>query len=131
MGPRALFGAIVTFFTAGAFAVAGAEMLSIHSIAGNTIAELFYEAMGVFSIAMAGLTLLIALILDRTLRPVGGTTGAAAPATAATAPAHPPVAGPGQWRCTLVNAQGEPCALVRNHAGEHMTAADVSRAQVG
>jgi hypothetical protein len=131
MGPRALFGAIVTFFTAGAFAVAGAEMLSIHSIAGNTIAELFYEAMGVFSIAMAGLTVLIALTLDGGLGRVEVTTSAAAPATVATAPPYPPVAGPGQWQCTFVNAQGEPCALVRNHAGQHMTLADVSRAQMG
>jgi hypothetical protein len=47
-------GAIVAALTAGAFAVAGLPMLNLQSQAGDTVAEFFDHAMGLFSLAMAG-----------------------------------------------------------------------------
>ncbi len=37
---------------------------------------------------------------------------------------QPTAAGPGQWRCRVVNSSGEQCALVLNHPGDHKTLAE-------
>lgn len=49
--------------TAGAvvFVMAGSKMRSIESISGDSIAEAFYEAMGLFAYGMAVLCLLVGL----------------------------------------------------------------------
>jgi hypothetical protein len=55
-------------FTAGAaalFVVAGLKMTSLRSESGNTIAELFDQAMGLFSYGMAALTVLGGIAADR------------------------------------------------------------------
>jgi hypothetical protein len=45
--------------TAIVFVVAGIQMLGIRSVAGDTINEAFYNAVGVLSFGLAGLALLI------------------------------------------------------------------------
>jgi hypothetical protein len=57
----ALFKLIAVVLTAAVFLYAGFLMLEIESEAGNTVAEAFYNAMGVFSLAMAGLTIVAAI----------------------------------------------------------------------
>ncbi len=49
-------------------------MLGLHSVAGNTVAELFYNAMGIFSFGMAGLTILLALTLANIIKTAAATT---------------------------------------------------------
>lgn len=61
----AFIGALITIAAAGAFVVAGLQMVSLRSEAGNTIAELFDNAVGIFSFGMAGLTLLAGIAVDR------------------------------------------------------------------
>ena len=53
---RWIFGVI----TAIVFVVAGIQMLGIRSVAGDTINEAFYNAVGVLALGLAGLALLIA-----------------------------------------------------------------------
>lgn len=65
--------AAVTALAALAFAVAGFQMVSLHSAAGNTIAELFDQATGIFAFGMAGLAILAAILagiaVDRLVKP--------------------------------------------------------------
>ena len=56
---------IVASVAALIFAVAGTQMISLHSEAGNTVAELFDHAMGLFSLGMAALVLLGGLAVDQ------------------------------------------------------------------
>jgi hypothetical protein len=53
---------------AGAFALAGLNMVGLESQAGNTVAEAFYNAMGIFSFGMAGLVLAAGIAVDRLIR---------------------------------------------------------------
>ena len=52
--------AVLGLVTAGVFGIAGFRMLALESQAGNTVAEAFYQGMGIVSLAMGGLTLLVA-----------------------------------------------------------------------
>ena len=71
----AAIGAILGVVAAVVFVVAGAAMVGLRSQAGNTVAEAFYQAMGVFSFGMAGMALLAILILDRLILLAGVTEG--------------------------------------------------------
>lgn len=122
-----LFAALAAVGGVLAFGLAGLEMVSLRSVAGNTVEEAFFQAMGIFSFGMAALVVIGAVVADRLLRtasviqavgPAGG-PGAYAPV----APSGPPVAG--QWRCRTRTNDGQQCALVMNHAGEHRTEAQV------
>ena len=55
------FRLIAGIAAAIAFVVAGAEMTSLESEAGNTVAEAFDNAMGVFSYGMAALSIALAM----------------------------------------------------------------------
>jgi hypothetical protein len=73
-------GAVITVVAALAFALAGLQMVTLRSEAGNTIAELFDQGMGVACFGMAGLTLLAGIAVDRLMLIArqGKTPGAAA-----------------------------------------------------
>lgn len=51
---------MAALLAAGLFANAGAEMINLESQAGNTVAEAFYNAMGVFAFGMAALSVAVA-----------------------------------------------------------------------
>jgi uncharacterized membrane protein YccC len=77
----AAIGALITLLAAGAFALAGYTMVSLRSESGNTVAEAFDQAMGIFSFGMAGLVLLGGLAVDRLIaintKPATGDPGLA------------------------------------------------------
>ncbi len=52
---------VVAIVAAGIFVVAGNELRGLESVSGNSVAEAFYNKMGIFSYGMAGLSLLIGL----------------------------------------------------------------------
>jgi hypothetical protein len=60
-----IVGSLTAILAAVAFAAAGRAMISLQSQAGNTVAEAFYQAMGLFSFGMAGLALLGGLVVAR------------------------------------------------------------------
>ncbi len=62
-----IVGAVITITTGLAFLLAGLNMVALRSQSGNTVAELFDQAMGIFCFGMAGLVLLVGLALDRLL----------------------------------------------------------------
>lgn len=47
---------------AAVFAFAGLTMLSIRSISGDSVAEAFYQAFGIFSFGLSGVALLIGFV---------------------------------------------------------------------
>ena len=51
--------AIVALTTGGIFVFAGLTMLSIRSVSGDSVAEAFYQAFGIFTFGLAGLSLLV------------------------------------------------------------------------
>jgi hypothetical protein len=52
---------IMGVVAAALFAVAGVQMLSLHSQAGNTVAEAFYNAVGLLSLGLAALSVAVAM----------------------------------------------------------------------
>lgn len=58
---RSIFGLLA----AGLFAVAGFQMLTLHSQGGNTVAEAFDNYVGIFSFGMAALSIVIATPVER------------------------------------------------------------------
>lgn len=67
---------VVATIAAIAFAAAGAQMTGLESAAGNTVAEAFDNAMGIFSYGMAALSIAVGLPVQ------------SGPAALALAPAH-------------------------------------------
>ena len=65
--------AVVAIATPVAFAFAGFQMLSLKSVAGDSVAEFFYHAMGLFSLAMAGMAILVAMMLNSAMTTSAGT----------------------------------------------------------
>lgn len=53
---------LVALLTAGIFVFAGLTMLSIRSVSGDSVAEAFYQAFGIFSFGFAGLALLTGFV---------------------------------------------------------------------
>jgi hypothetical protein len=73
---RLLFGLVA----AAVFAFAGYEMVNLHSTAGNTVAEAWDNYFGIFSFAMAFLSIAVALPTPSTPRVVAPEPTIVAPA---------------------------------------------------
>jgi len=52
---------VLSLVGAGVFVVAGRHMLALESVSGNSVAEEFYNAMGLFAYGMAALSVVIGL----------------------------------------------------------------------
>lgn len=75
---------IIAVGAAAVFAYAGVQMSELRSVGGDSVAEYFYQAMGLFSYGMAGLCLILAV-------PRG--SGPSATSVPAPVPSPSPVAG--------------------------------------
>lgn len=56
------FRPVVALLTAAIFVFAGYSMLQIRSISGDSVAEAFYQAYGIFSFGLAGIALLLGFV---------------------------------------------------------------------